>query len=166
MMGRGYCTFLLHLEGRVRSWPSFRLARDRTEARSRSRSSSRDVHRAVLTVTGWPASTDGLDGGLARLQQWPRWEDGPFAHAWWVAAPSWCGELSGVRALAAAAVRCRGKASGRRVVRRVPCGRVAPASCCAPPPRPCCVRGYAPPGARRAPRALEDVRKVLTVPGV
>ena len=25
--------------------------------------------------------------------------------------------------LAAAAVRCRGKASGRRVVRRVPCGR-------------------------------------------
>jgi hypothetical protein len=29
--------------------------------------------------------------------------------------------------LAAAAVRCRGKASGRRLVRRVPRGRVAPA---------------------------------------
>ena len=31
--------------------------------------------------------------------------------------------VAGVRALAIAAVRFRGKASGRRVVRRVPCGR-------------------------------------------
>jgi hypothetical protein len=37
---------------------------------------------------------------------------------------------AGVRASAAAAVRCRGKASGRRVVRRVLRGRVAPAFCC------------------------------------
>jgi hypothetical protein len=44
---------------------------------------------------------------------WPR-----FAHARRVAALSRCGELPGVRASAAAAVRCRGKASGRRVVRR------------------------------------------------
>ncbi len=53
----------------------------------------------------------------------------PFAHAGRVPAPSWCGELPGVRASAAAAVRRRGKASGRRLVRRVPCGRVAPAFC-------------------------------------
>ena len=35
------------------------------------------VHLVDSTVTGWPASTDGLDGDLARLQQWPRREDGP-----------------------------------------------------------------------------------------
>ena len=27
------------------------------------------VHLVALTVTGWPAFTDGLDGDLARLQQ-------------------------------------------------------------------------------------------------
>jgi hypothetical protein len=35
------------------------------------------VHLVVLTDNGWPAVTDGLDGDLARLQQWPRREDGP-----------------------------------------------------------------------------------------
>jgi hypothetical protein len=78
------------------------------------------VHLVVLTSTGWPASTDGLDGDLARLQQRPRRKNDPVAHARRVAALSRCGELPGVRASAAAAVRCRGKASGRRVVRRVP----------------------------------------------
>jgi len=34
------------------------------------------VHLVTLTVTGCPAVTDGLDGNLARLQQWPRREDG------------------------------------------------------------------------------------------
>ena len=52
----------------------------------------------------------------------------PFSHATG-AVPSRCGELPGVRASAAAAVRCRGKASGRRMVRRFPRGRVAPAFC-------------------------------------
>ena len=90
------------------------------------------VHLVALTATGCPAVTDGLDGDLARLQQWPRREDGPFAlrGRLWVVVLSRCGELAGVRASAAAAVRCCGKASGRRVVRRVPRGRVAPASRC------------------------------------
>jgi hypothetical protein len=38
---RGRSTILLHLEGRVRTWPSFRLAPDRTEGRSQSRPFSR-----------------------------------------------------------------------------------------------------------------------------
>jgi hypothetical protein len=50
-----------------------------------------------------------------------------FAHARAVAVLSRCGELPGIRASAAAAVRCRGKASGRRLVRRVPAGAGAPA---------------------------------------
>ena len=53
-----------------------------------------------------------------------------FAHARRVAALTRCGELPGVRASAAAAVRRRDKASGRRVVRRVPRGRIAPAFFC------------------------------------
>jgi hypothetical protein len=53
----------------------------------------------------------------------------PFAHARRVAALSWCGELPRVRASAAAAVCYRTKASGCRVVRRVPRGRVASAFC-------------------------------------
>lgn len=53
-----------------------------------------------------------------------------FAHAQRVTAPSWCGELPGVRASAAAAVGFRAKASDRRVVRRVTRGRLAPAFCC------------------------------------
>ena len=85
------------------------------------------VHLVSLTATGWPAATGGLDGDLARLQQWPRREDGPFAHTRRVAALSWRGELPGVCASAAAAVGFRAKASGRREVRRVPCGRIAPA---------------------------------------
>jgi hypothetical protein len=60
--------------GPDRSWPSFRLARDRTEGRSRSRSSSRVRVPRNLTVTGCPAVTDGLEGDLSRLQEWPRWE--------------------------------------------------------------------------------------------
>lgn len=34
-------------------------------------------HLVLLTVAGWPAVTDGLDGDLARLQQWLRRDDGP-----------------------------------------------------------------------------------------
>ena len=49
-----------------------------------------------------------------------RREDCPFAHARQAAAPDRCGELRGIRASTAAAVRCRGKASGRRVMRRFP----------------------------------------------
>ena len=113
------------------------------------------VNLVAFTVTGWPTSTDGLEGDLARPSTmaapggWP-----PFVHTRRVAAADWCGELPGVRALAAAAVGFRAKARGRRVVRRVPRGRVAPALCCAPTLPPDGVRGHAPPGARRAPRAL------------
>lgn len=66
-----------------------------------------------------------------------------------------------VRALAAAAVRCCAKASGRRVVRRVRRGRVAPLStgALALPPLPC---GRSRAVRRTALRALEDVLKVLT----
>jgi hypothetical protein len=53
------------------------------------------------------------------------------AHVQRRAAPSWCGELPGGRASAAAAVRPRAKASGRSVVRRAPRGRIAPAFRCA-----------------------------------
>lgn len=69
------------------------------------------------------------------------------------AAPSWCGELPGVRASAAAAGRW------------VPCGRVAPAFCCM---HQLCRRsricGHAPPGARRAGRAPWNHREILTDP--
>ena len=86
----------------------------------------------------------------------------PFANARRVGAR--CGEVARVRASAAAAVRCRAKASGRRVMRRIPRGRVAPAFCCmCQLSCRCCVRGHAPPGARRALRALEVlVEKVVT----
>jgi hypothetical protein len=50
-----------------------------TDGRSQSRLSSRDVRLVLFTVTGWVACTDGLDGDLARLQQWPRREDGPVS---------------------------------------------------------------------------------------
>ena len=85
-----------------------------------------------------------------------------FAHARRVAAISWCGELWGAvprrpppwaTALRrAAAVWCGGfpRARRARFLLHAPAGP------------PCCVRGHAPPGARRAPRALEDVKKVLT----
>jgi len=147
------------LAGQVRSWPSFRLAPDRTEPRSQSRSSSRVRRLVPSTVTGWPAITDGLDGELARLQQWPRREDGPFAHARRVAALSWCGELPGVRYLrpppCAAAVR-RAAARGAAVSR----GRDAPAFCSMRRlSRRYRMRGHASPGARRAPRALETCRE-------
>jgi len=80
------------------------------------------------------------------------------AHVQRPTALSWYGELPGVRASAVAAVRFRGKASGCRVVRRVPAGASRPLSAvCASRPADC-VRGPAPPGARRAPRALEAVK--------
>jgi hypothetical protein len=86
-----------------------------------------------------------------------------FAHAQRVAALSRCGELPRVRASAAAVVGFRAKASGRRVVRRVPRGaRRARFLPCTPAFPPRSVRSHAPPGARRARRALETVRKVLT----
>jgi hypothetical protein len=108
------------------------------------------VHLVALTVTDSPASTDGLDGDLARLQQWPRRRMAPFAHARRVAAPGWCGDLSGVRASAAAAVGGRTKASGRRVVRRFPAGAWRPLSAvCASCPAESRARSRA---ARRAAR--------------
>ena len=98
---------------------------------ARSRSSSRVHVPGRLDRDRCPACRDDLDGDLARLQQWTAPGGWPlFAHARRVAAPGWCGELPGVRASAAAAVRASGKASGRRVVRGVPRGRVAPAFCC------------------------------------
>jgi hypothetical protein len=62
------------------------------------------VHLVVLTGSDCPAGTDGLDGDLARLQQWPRWEDGPVR-----VRAAGCGvqlvrRAAWVRALAAAAV--------------------------------------------------------------
>jgi hypothetical protein len=85
------------------------------------------------------------------------------AHGQRRAAPGRCGGLPGVRAWAAAAVRGSGKASGRRVLRRVPLrARRARFLLCAPARPADRVRGLAPPGARRAARALEAVQKVLT----
>jgi hypothetical protein len=55
-----------------------------------------------------------------------------FAHVRRVAAPSECGELSGVGASAAADVGFRTKESGRRVVRRVPAGASRPPASGAP----------------------------------
>jgi hypothetical protein len=122
---------LLHLpavpEGRVRSWPSFRLAPGRTEGRSPSRSSSRVHVPSGLTLTGCPVVTDGLDGDLARLQEWPRREDGPVR----VRATGLrrSAGAAGARGLRTGGRRrgYRTKASGRRVVRRCSRGRVAPA---------------------------------------
>ena len=79
------------------------------------------VHLVALTVTGRPAVTDGLDGDLARLSTMT-------APGGWTCSrtrgglrrPAGAASCPGVRASAAAAVRCRGKASGRRLVRRVP----------------------------------------------
>jgi hypothetical protein len=34
------------------------------------------LHWVLLTVIGCPTATDGLDGDVARLQQWLRREDG------------------------------------------------------------------------------------------
>jgi hypothetical protein len=163
LMQRGACTFLPRWKGRVRSWPSFRLAPDRTDRRSRSMSSSRVRtpgnhdrhwsacgHRRTLTVILLGFKNDRA-GRMA-----------PFAHARRITGPNWCGELPGVRASVAAAVRCRGKASGRRVVRWVPTGALRRFLLCAPGLPPRRVRGHVPPGARRATRALEDVKKVLT----
>ena len=87
------------------------------------------VHLVLLTVTGCPAVTDGLDGDLARLQQWPRREDGPVR-----VRVAGCGAqpgAAGARGLRTGGRR-RGyctKASGRQLVRRVPRGRLAPAFC-------------------------------------
>jgi hypothetical protein len=73
----------------------------------------------------------GLDGDLGRLRQWTAPGGQVLSvHARRVAALSWCGELPGVRASAAADVGSCTKESGRRVVRRVPRGRGAPAFCC------------------------------------
>ena len=40
------------------------------------------VHLVLLTVSGWPAATDGLDGDLARLQQRPRRGRWPRTRVW------------------------------------------------------------------------------------
>ncbi|SRR6266568_822879 len=65
------------------------------------------LHLVVLTVTGWPASTDGLDGSLARLQQRPRREDAPFKHARRVWRPAGAASCSGL------VPRCRRRALPR-----------------------------------------------------
>jgi hypothetical protein len=76
------------------------------------------VHLVPLTVTGCPAATDGLDGDFARLQQWPRREDGPRSRMrGGLRRPAGVASCLGVRALAATAVGFRTKASGRRLVR-------------------------------------------------
>jgi hypothetical protein len=123
------------------------------------------VYLVDLTASGCPAVTDGLDGDLARLQQWPRREDGPVR-----ARAAGCGAQPVRRAargpcMAAAAVRCRGKASGRRVVRRVPRARRARLLLLRPTLPPSRVRGYAPLGARRAGRALDLTCDMIGDPG-
>ncbi len=74
------------------------------------------LHLVVLTFTGWPAVIDGLDGDLARLQQWLRGRMALFAHARRLRRPAGAASCPGFRASAAAVVRSRGKASGRGVV--------------------------------------------------
>ena len=60
------------------------------------------VHLATLTVTGSPAATCGLDGDLARLQQWPRREDGPRSRTLGgLRRPASAASCPGVRALPA-----------------------------------------------------------------
>ena len=82
-------------------------------------------------------------------------------HARGLRRPTWCGGCAGTTYRG----RRRGyrtKASGRSWCGELPGGRLAPAfswSATFPPFR---VRGHAPLGARRAPRALEAVEKVLT----
>ena len=89
---------------------------------------------------GWPCSR--TRGGLRRSAgaascpgSAPR-RPPPWAFALRRAAAAWCGGF--------------------------PRARRARLLLCAPALPPCRVRGHAPPGARRAPRALEDVEKVLT----
>ena len=121
------------------------------------------VYQVALTVAGGPTVTDGLDGDLARLQEWTRREDGPVrVRAAGLRCPAWCGGCPGIRAprpppwlFALRRAAAAGAAS-------YPAGASRPPSAGAPAFPPCRVRGHAPPGARRAPRALEDVKKVLT----
>jgi hypothetical protein len=86
----------------------------------------------------------------------------PFACARRVygAQPGAAGAL-GLRTAAAAVGYCT-KASGRSWYGELPGGRLAPAFSWSATIPPCRVGGHAPPGARRASRALEDVKKVLT----
>jgi hypothetical protein len=58
--------------GRPSDWREIEPGQDRGQGRLRVY-----VHLVLLTVTGCPAVTDGLDGDFARLQEWPRREDGP-----------------------------------------------------------------------------------------
>jgi hypothetical protein len=90
------------------------------------------VRLVTSTVIGCPAVTDGLDGDLARLQEWPCREDGPVRvrAAGYGAQPVRPGAL-GLRT----GGRRRGyrtKASGRPVVRRVPAGASRPPATGAP----------------------------------
>jgi hypothetical protein len=84
----------------------------------------RTVTWLFYVADGWTA----LTVILARYREWPRRGNGPVRVRNGVAAFGCAARCLGVRAAAAAAVRCRGKASGCRVVRRVPRGRDAPAS--------------------------------------
>jgi hypothetical protein len=152
-------------KGRVRSWPSFRLVRGQTEARLRSRPSSRVPalgaldqqrlsceHRRALTVIllGFNNGRAGrmalfthagvaTPAGAANCPGSAPRRPPPWAFALRRAAAAWCGGF--------------------------PAGASRPPSAVAPTLPPSRVRGYAPPSARRAPRALETVMKVLTAPG-
>jgi hypothetical protein len=118
------------------------------------------VRLVLLTVTGWPVVTDGLDGDLARLQQWPRREDGPVrVRAAGLRRSAWCGGCPGTTHRG----RRRGyrtKASGRSWCGEFPGGRLAPAFSWSATFPPCRVRGHAPLGARRAPRALDEAAEI------
>jgi hypothetical protein len=103
------------------------------------------VHLVFLTVPGCPAARDCLPCGQRLLALRPEtaltvillgFKNGRAGRMARVrlrtagcgAQP--CGGPPGVRASAAAAVGCSTKASGRRLVRRAPRGRVASAFCC------------------------------------
>ena len=75
--------------------------------------------------------------------------------------PAWCGGCPGTTQRGRRRGYCT-KASGRSWCGEFPGGRLASAFSWTASFPPCRVRGHAPPGARRAPRALENVEKVLT----
>ena len=97
-------------EGRVHSWPSLRLAPDRT-SKITFKAVFVYVHLVALGDSGWPASTDGLTVILVGFNNGRAGRMAPVRARAAVAALNWCGGLPGIRASAAAAVRCRAKNS-------------------------------------------------------
>jgi hypothetical protein len=155
----------------ARSWPSLQLVPSESLPRGRSSPASCVHLPGSSTVCGWPAVTDGLDGELARLQDQGTGGMAPLAtprQRWTCGAVPVLAVTSGPTR----AGRRRGPAgpkSGRpgdrerARVRRVPSQLrivVAPRSGqCSHAWRFCMSGGQS---MRRAPRALEDVLKVLT----